>query len=293
MIQSKKIFSLISILILIIVLTIFVFLNSFVYAEGLDDSSLKIESTRNINGDNIKTIKNIQKYLNKNRKALLEKEKNVLDAIEYNGTNEDVIQNILNSDTISVASVTYDEIVDSGTSSSSNPLVIYTMLCRDSSKDKNGKKAYYIYCQATWSSSPTYRLKDILAITCTNNITYGSTSERTGTFSYEQHFSSSVTEYNYSIANSNSVIQEHSSGTNYGVLVDLPNDTIASNTSIRCLHMVTTISIYVYANDDFNVYSAYGHKYIGGSAQITSAGAVNITFNNACTNYSGIMLSSI
>ena len=42
-----------------------------------------------------------------------------------------------------------------------------------------------------------------------------------------------------------------------------------------------------------NVYSAYGHKYIGGSAQITSAGAVNITFNNACTNYSGIMLSSI
>ncbi len=138
---------------------------------------------------------------------------------------------------------------------------------------------------------PAYRLVDVLAITASNNSVYGSQQERFGnaTLYYTDPNGNDSEEYELYSNTSNNILSEYSNY-NFAMKIDLPYNNSALEKYYTSMFFILGTTIY---NEGlFNVYSAYGHKYIAMTAQISTSPGVAIEFKGLTTNYSGIMLSN-
>ena len=193
------------------------------------------------------------------------------------------------------------EIIDEGeTQYGGGDFYIYTaLLDKDKTVVQNGitYNVYEAVILADWYLPPFYRLSDTLALTASNGVVYGPSSERYGN-AYLTYTDSSdnVIEQEYELYDnrSDNILSEYSDY-NFAMRINLPDDVygIGGVNFREYEEMSFTLGTTLYAKEAFNLYSAYGHKYIAGQASITSDPGFGITFSSATYNYSGIMLSSI
>ena len=225
-------------------------------------------------------------------------EANIVDELS-----NEILTDVSNADNIQISkssSLWGDRLVDEGTQQhGGGDFIIYTVLLSDGETIINNGIQYVIYeaqVWAYWSTPPIYRLTDVFAMTVTNDAVFASQEERFGeAILYYTDFGDRLSrEYSLYDNDSSNILAEYSNW-NFAMSIDLPNDMV----DINGLRVREYTSMYfflgatLYAYKAFNLYSAYGHKYIAGTASLTSDPGVAIEFGIATYNYPGIMLSSI
>lgn len=265
------------------------------------DTELKITEE---NG--VLKVENIKNYLNKSDSGKLmassnlssnSKIKNVLKALKYddseiaNMSPEDIRESI-DAEYAQVASVNYnaEELIDNGTKQY-NKITITTRLYRTPQYDTN-IRAYRVEVTAYWDKSPTYRLKDILAIAATNNSVYGKSND--GTRKLQMTYTESFTlggMKSYTFDAPHKKVEELSDAPPLlGVRANLPNDVPGLGAATMYHNIRVTINTLLYNNNAFSIYSAYGHKTVGGKATVSLKGW-DITFNAVVDSFKGILIS--
>lgn len=262
-------------------------------AENNSNSNLIIS-----NDNGVKRVDNIQNYFaktNSYRSNNNEAVNNYLRALEY--TEEEIIQmsdeqinELTSASYVMLASTEYT--VDEGEKFHSPKMTITTRLLRTPNRDTN-VRAYKMMATAFWNQSPGYRLKDILAINATNGTTYGKASDgsRVSKLMYNEYYTAYGYGKNFTYTAPHSKIEELPINNSlYAIRANLPNDLIGIGAANTCSLITVFLECELYNNNTFNVFTSYGHKYIGGKAEVTLKDA-NFKFNGECTEYAGIMLA--
>lgn len=262
-----------------------------------------IVTEQSIDSNNsIKTIQNVQNYLSKGTTGFrtnITKEDSVLNALELpelaiEKMSDDNKNDILNNSYIKVATTRSSPngyLDESSIDSSDGYMNLHTILMRlennDEVKDEISYSGYKAMFYCTWLKIPVCRSTDTLAMTSSNGGSVwgdSSTREAEGYFGYIKGGVSDSEEYTLG----DDELYEYSEYT-FAVHCNLPNVTPGRNYTT----MIVMMSSELLSPGHFNLFSAYGHRNVVGTATINSETGVAISFEGNTKNYQGVMLSSI
>lgn len=164
--------------------------------------------------------------------------------------------------------------------------IVFTVT--ENSSRINGKKAFKLKTTVDWKKVPTWRLKDMIAIAWTDGaLTCGSSrSHHSMTYDRALWSNGSLIESKNDMAAPSSSHYETNTFPNYGVLYDLPGDSLVPQYLYSDFYM--SADTMVTATKDFAACSSYGHQTVGGtpSADVSKSGlSVSITFGIATDDY--------
>ena len=307
--MSKKIIGMaVLICILFSVSSVFVCVGETSNNKIVAESSKKLEIATIDETIHIRNLKTASNMMARSIDARLEftSETLINAGVEANIVDElsnEILTDVSNADNIQISKSNSwwgDDLVDEGSQQhGGGDFTIYTVLLSDGETVIQNGIQYMVYQTQVWtywSTPPIYRLTDILALTVSDGVVYGGSDERFGIATlYYMDFGDNLSrEYSLYDNDSSNILTEYSDW-NFAMKINLPNDIV----DINGLHVREYTSMFfflgttLYAKEAFNLYSAYGHKYIAGSASLTSDPGVAIEFGIATYNYPGIMLSSI
>lgn len=279
-----------------------------------ENSNLVLETTYVSETETITEVSNIQNFLHGNRSVFFRSsnnnftEKKLNDYYQAIGLNDKEISNIsderrvdyLNAESMQVARIAGDgeTEIDSGVSATNKPLVNYSRLFRVPARDKNnGDLGFRYEITSIWLDEPAQRLKDMVAIAKPDNDAYfGTVVEREGalyysedTYDWTQYIETN--EYTFSFDRPDQIASYDEKGV-FGAIIDVPSDNLVSRYQYRYNNFGASLSVVVYSKEIFNIWAAYGHKYIAGSISASKSSGTSITFNSFVTNYPAVFLSS-
>lgn len=307
--MSKKVIGIVVLVyILISVSSLFICVGETINNEIAAESSKKLEIATTDETIYIRNLKSVSNVKTRSIDARLKftSETLVNAGVATNIVDKlsnEILIDVSNADNIQISkssSLWGDRLVDEGSQQhGGGDFSIYTVLLSNGEPVIWNGIQYLVYQAQIWSywtTPPIYRLTDILALTASNDVVYGSSDERFGiALLYYTDFGENLSSEYYLYDNDSGNILTEYSDWNFAMKIDLPNDII----DINGLHVRRYTSMYfflgttLYAKEAFNLYSAYGHKYIAATASITSDPGCAIEFGIATYNYPGIMLSSI
>ncbi len=271
-----------------------------VYSVSAEENNLIVEYKTLDNGSQQKIVKNIQNYFSRSKKLktnTLYYENNAL--LEMGFSNEE-IKNMTNEDRavylsatqVTIAEKTYDGTEVNSKEYTDNQIRVTTQVFKVPSLDRvnsNGQTefGFIALMKAKWTKMPTYRLKDIMAITVNNSAVFGEDIE--GIFTYEQESwnkYTGLTKYNnnHTLKTTNSRVTLYS-WDHPAIMIDLPTNVHGFGAYTDYYNFNMEFKTIIKATQSFNLYSAYGHKEGGVSAAISSRGGVSISFNELCNNF--------
>lgn len=220
---------------------------------------------------------------------------------------DDNLAHIADADKIMLTSSTIwgDAMVEEGSQIyHDGDFTIYNVLLNYGETAYINTKQYDVFEFQLWamySVPPFYRLTDMLVATVSNQAFFGDIEERAGSaLLYFDSYINGVTSETYNLydGSSDSLIHEYSNPGFFGMTIDMPID-IYDNNALRvkvCSLMFFTLSgtIYTPHNEVFQLYGAYGHRYleITQGISVSSAPGAVISFTNMTDHMQAPALSS-
>lgn len=277
------------------------------------DDNLVLETTYVSETETITEISNIQNFLRGSRSLFYRSSNKSISEQKLNeyyraiGLNDKEIATIsderradyLNAQSMQVARIVGDgeTEIDSGVSATNKPLVNYSRLFRVPARDKaDGDLGFRYEITSVWLDEPAQRLKDMIAIAKPDNASFGTVNEREGYLYYSEdtydwsHYIE-TREYTFSFDRPDQIAPYDEKGV-FGAIIDVPSDNLISRYQYKYNNIGASLSIVVYSPKTFNIWAAYGHKYIAGSISVSKSSGTSITFNSFVTNYPAVFLSS-